>query len=298
MLTSVSRPDLHLRGRDLDRPGRLRTRSTASPRASRRTATPPATSTATATRPTPGACSTTRRPTTSGSTPTRTATFSDDEMMRPYKERFDVGHFGTDNPATAIAESMPFVVEYREDVDLKPAGINGTADFVNIGVVEAAHGTHVAGIAAGHSLFGGEMDGQAPGAKIVSAPGLLVGRRLHGRGPHRRHGRPRRQPGRRRRQHVDRRPARAQRRQQRPRPPLRHPHQRRGRPARHLGRQQRPRHQHDRRPVGRHRRRERGLLHHQGDLAVELRLRGHHPADSCTTTPRAVRARTAASSPT
>ena len=43
------------------------------------------------------------------------------------------------------------------------------ADFVNIGVVEAAHGTHVAGIAAGHSLFGGAMDGQAPGAKIVSS---------------------------------------------------------------------------------------------------------------------------------
>ena len=95
-------------------------------------------------------------------------TFSADEKMRPFKEKFDVGHFGTDNPATAIAESMPFVVEYREDVDLKPAGINGTADFVSIGVVEAAHGTHVAGIAAGHSLFGGEMDGQAPGAKIVS----------------------------------------------------------------------------------------------------------------------------------
>ena len=96
-------------------------------------------------------------------------TFSESEKMRPYKEEFEVGHFGTDDPATAIAESMPFVVEYREDVDLKPAGINGTADFVSIGVVESAHGTHVAGIAAGHSLFGGAMDGQAPGAKIVSS---------------------------------------------------------------------------------------------------------------------------------
>lgn len=96
-------------------------------------------------------------------------TFSAAEKMRPYKEHFDVGHFGTDNPATAIAESMPFTVEYREDVDLAPAGLPGQkADFVNIGVVEAAHGTHVAGIAAGHSLFGGAMDGQAPGAKIVS----------------------------------------------------------------------------------------------------------------------------------
>ena len=90
--------------------------------------------------------------------------------MRPYKENFDIGHFGVDNPATAIAESMPFVVEYREDVDLAPAGLPGQkADFVSIGVVEAAHGSHVAGIAAGHGLFGGAMDGQAPGAKIVSS---------------------------------------------------------------------------------------------------------------------------------
>ncbi|CAN7226977.1 S8 family serine peptidase [Knoellia sp. LjRoot47] len=96
--------------------------------------------------------------------------FSADEKMRPYKEKFDVGHFGVDNPATPIAESMPFVVEFREDVDLTAAGLPGQkADFVNIGVVEAAHGTHVAGIAAGHSLFGGAMDGQAPGAKIVSS---------------------------------------------------------------------------------------------------------------------------------
>lgn len=96
-------------------------------------------------------------------------TFSAAEKMRPYRENFDVGHFGTDNPATAISESMPFVVEYREDVDTTPAGLPGTADFVNVGVVEAAHGTHVSGIAAGHSLFGGAMDGQAPGAKIVSS---------------------------------------------------------------------------------------------------------------------------------
>lgn len=97
-------------------------------------------------------------------------TFSDSEKMRPYKEKFDIGHFGVDNPATPIAESMPFVVEYREDVDLSPAGLPGqTADFVNIGVVEAAHGTHVAGIAAAHSLFGGAMNGQAPGAKVVSS---------------------------------------------------------------------------------------------------------------------------------
>jgi subtilisin family serine protease len=98
--------------------------------------------------------------------------FTAAEMMRPYKERFDIGHFGTDNPSTPVVESMPFTVEYREDVDLSPyqdPSLPPTTDFVNIGIVEDAHGSHVAGIAAGHSLFGGEMDGQAPGAKIVSS---------------------------------------------------------------------------------------------------------------------------------
>ncbi|WP_438870735.1 S8 family serine peptidase [Paractinoplanes ovalisporus] len=96
--------------------------------------------------------------------------FTDDAVMRPYKEKFDVGHFGTDNPATAIAERMPFVVEYREDVDLTPAGVDGVADFVNIGIPEGLHASHVAGIAAGNDLFGNKaFDGQAPGAKIVSA---------------------------------------------------------------------------------------------------------------------------------
>ena len=96
-------------------------------------------------------------------------TFEAGEKMRPYKENFDVGHFGTDNPATDIVERMPFVVEYRKDVDVTPAGLPGTADFVNIGIVEDAHGSHVAGIAAGNSLFGGAIDGQAPGAQVVSS---------------------------------------------------------------------------------------------------------------------------------
>ncbi|WP_433828064.1 S8 family serine peptidase [Actinoplanes sp. CA-015351] len=99
--------------------------------------------------------------------------FTDDAVMRPYKEKYDVGYFGTDNPATAVAERMPFVVEYREDVSLAPYGdptLPATTDFVNIGIVEGMHGTHVAGIAAGNDLFGNPvLDGQAPGAKIVSA---------------------------------------------------------------------------------------------------------------------------------
>jgi subtilisin family serine protease len=96
--------------------------------------------------------------------------FTDDAVMRPYRERFDVGHFGTDNPATAVREQMPFVVEFREDVDTTPAGLPGVADFVNIGIVEAQHGSHVAGITGANDMLGNaDFDGAAPGAKVVSA---------------------------------------------------------------------------------------------------------------------------------
>ncbi|MEV4417311.1 S8 family serine peptidase [Catellatospora sp. NPDC049609] len=95
--------------------------------------------------------------------------FSDETLLRPYREQQVAGRFGTDDPDTAVNESMPFTVEHRLGVDLAPAGREGTADFVNIGLVESAHGTHVAGIAAGRGLFGGKMNGAAPGAKIVSS---------------------------------------------------------------------------------------------------------------------------------
>ncbi|WP_086562754.1 S8 family serine peptidase [Streptomyces africanus] len=93
--------------------------------------------------------------------------FADDTAMKPYKDGFQIGYFGTDDPKTDIAERQPFVVEIRKDVVYNGAGAK--ADFVNIGVVESEHGTHVAGITAANGLFGGRMDGAAPGAKLVSS---------------------------------------------------------------------------------------------------------------------------------
>ncbi|GAA1415575.1 S8 family serine peptidase [Streptomyces thermospinosisporus] len=98
--------------------------------------------------------------------------FGDDEPMKPYKDGFQVGYFGTDDPKTEIAERQPFVVEIRKDVPMDPYGgdwAGKKADFVNIGVIESEHGTHVAGITAAHGLFGGKMNGAAPGAKLVSS---------------------------------------------------------------------------------------------------------------------------------
>ncbi|MET7570221.1 S8 family serine peptidase [Streptomyces sp. NPDC005492] len=98
--------------------------------------------------------------------------FGDDTPMKPYKDGYQIGYFGTDNPATDVVERQPFVVQIRKDVPMDPYGgswVGKTADFVNIGVIESEHGTHVAGITAANGLFGGKMSGEAPGAKIVSS---------------------------------------------------------------------------------------------------------------------------------
>ncbi|MGP3969010.1 S8 family serine peptidase [Streptomyces sp. 6N223] len=100
------------------------------------------------------------------------ADFTNNDPMAPYAEGHDIGSFGTDDPSTAIAEAMPFVIEIREDVPMDPLGgdwVGQVRDFVNIGIVSDAHGTHVAGITAANGLFGGEMSGAAPGAKVVSS---------------------------------------------------------------------------------------------------------------------------------
>ncbi|GGS90298.1 serine protease [Streptomyces toxytricini] len=98
--------------------------------------------------------------------------FTNNEPMKPYKDGFQIGWFGTDNPATAVAERIPFVIQIRKDVPMDPLGgdwVGKKADFVNIGIIESEHGSHVAGITAANGLFGGKMNGQAPGAKLVSS---------------------------------------------------------------------------------------------------------------------------------
>ncbi|MDT0306439.1 S8 family serine peptidase [Streptomyces sp. DSM 44917] len=100
------------------------------------------------------------------------ADFTDQEAMEPYREDGDTAFFGTDDPDTEISEAIPFTVEIREDVPMDPLGgdwVGQVRDFVNIGIVSGRHGTHVAGIAAANGLFGGAMNGAAPGAQIVSS---------------------------------------------------------------------------------------------------------------------------------
>lgn len=101
--------------------------------------------------------------------------FLDETAMLPYRSNHQVGELGRDKPATAIRESVPFTVDYRTGLSLAPLGSPLVVDFVDIGLASGEHGSHVAGIAAGHSFFGGAMDGQAPGAKLVSARACSFG---------------------------------------------------------------------------------------------------------------------------
>lgn len=83
--------------------------------------------------------------------------FGDEQAMTDYAQRYDVGTFGQDDPATGVREAMPFVVQ-----------TDGKDKVVNIGIVSGAHGSHVAGITAANGMFGGAMTGAAPGAQIKS----------------------------------------------------------------------------------------------------------------------------------
>jgi subtilisin family serine protease len=88
--------------------------------------------------------------------------FADEPAMTDYAVAKQVRKFGTDDGSTAVKEEVPFVIQ-----------TDGQNKFVNIGIISGAHGSHVAGIAAGNALFGGSMSGAAPGATIVSSRACL-----------------------------------------------------------------------------------------------------------------------------
>ncbi|MEJ2858964.1 MULTISPECIES: S8 family serine peptidase [unclassified Saccharothrix] len=89
--------------------------------------------------------------------------FTEHGAMIDYKYKKDVGHFGADNPATPVLDTVAFVVQTDKSVY-----DNAGQAYVNLGIAAAAHGTHVAGITAANEMFGGRMTGAAPGAKLMA----------------------------------------------------------------------------------------------------------------------------------
>ncbi|TMC42273.1 MAG: serine protease [Chloroflexi bacterium] len=87
--------------------------------------------------------------------------FADEHVMQPYKVKYDVGEFGRDKPATAVKESVPFVVQ-----------VDASTNTVNIGIASGEHATHVASIMTGNGLYkdgsNPGFNGAAPGAQLVS----------------------------------------------------------------------------------------------------------------------------------
>ena len=104
--------------------------------------------------------------------------FTDAPAMAPYGVDHQVGHFGADDPATPENEQIPFVVRVpRRRRPLAPRQRRRRpAPSSTSASRPPSHGTHVAGIVAATSMFGGEMHGAAPGAQIVSVARLHVRR--------------------------------------------------------------------------------------------------------------------------
>ena len=88
--------------------------------------------------------------------------FADQTAMKDYKVNFDVGYFGTDNPATAVAGRVPFVVQ-----------TDGKNKYVNLGIVAGAARLARRRHRRRQPAVRRNMSGAAPGAKIVSSRACL-----------------------------------------------------------------------------------------------------------------------------
>src|ERR1051326_1032252 len=91
--------------------------------------------------------------------------FNDEKPMTDYALHHDVGTFGTDDPKTDVRETIGFFIQ--TDAPHKTV-------FVIPGY--GPHGTGVTGAAFGAGVFGGKLDGGAPGAQIIS---ITPGRGAH-----------------------------------------------------------------------------------------------------------------------
>jgi subtilisin family serine protease len=85
--------------------------------------------------------------------------FTDEKPMTDYHSNYDVGTFGRDDPKTAPRETVGFIIQ---------TDAPHQAVFIIPGY--GGHGTGVAGAAFGANFFGGNINGVAPAAQIISVP--------------------------------------------------------------------------------------------------------------------------------
>jgi hypothetical protein len=83
--------------------------------------------------------------------------FRNDSPLTDYNVRFDLGQFGKDDPATPERESIGFYL-------LAHPG----NDFIDINPLFTGHTTQTTSVAAGKGFFGGQINGVAPYAQVVS----------------------------------------------------------------------------------------------------------------------------------
>ena len=171
-ITPVTGADVHRHGGTrAGRPRRAASSSAASASRSPPAATWRATSTATATPPTGSAVLYDAAAGTVRVDPDQDGDFTNDTADEAVQGRLPDRLLRQGQPGHRRRRAHPVRRSRSARTSRGPAGRDwvGKADFVNIGIIESEHGTHVAGITAANSLFGGKMNGEAPGAKLVSS---------------------------------------------------------------------------------------------------------------------------------
>ncbi|HZI48339.1 MAG TPA: S8 family serine peptidase, partial [Pyrinomonadaceae bacterium] len=89
--------------------------------------------------------------------------FEDETALTDYNVRYDAGLFGKDNPATRIRETVAFAITAAP-----------RNEFIRLFPLLNSHATATASAAAGRGFFGGNMNGVAPGARVITIMNSLT----------------------------------------------------------------------------------------------------------------------------
>jgi hypothetical protein len=89
--------------------------------------------------------------------------FDDETPLTDYNVKYETGLLGKDNPATRSREAAAFAIS-----------ANTKNDFIRFFPFLNAHATATTSAAAGRGFFGGNMNGVAPGARVISIMNSLT----------------------------------------------------------------------------------------------------------------------------